>query len=76
MRQALVFPDGSCYLFDYADLPHLAAGLPLITKYEVNFLYPYLHSGSRQEEYLGKWKNRALDLIKKHSGENKRLAID
>jgi len=75
-RAVFVAADGPCVLFDYADLPHLAEGLPTIDEYRAMPTFYYFTAGERAEERAGRFADQIADLMAAHGGGDKRLAID
>jgi Xaa-Pro aminopeptidase len=75
-RCLFVATDGPTVLFDYANLPHLAEGLPTVDEYRANTSFYYFTAGSRAEERALLFGDQIADLMAKHGGGNKRLAID
>ncbi|MEM7224433.1 MAG: Xaa-Pro peptidase family protein [Pseudomonadota bacterium] len=75
-RAVFVAADGPCVLFDYGNYPHLAEDLPTVDEYRVNSSFYYFTAGSRSEERARQFGDQIADLMAKHGGGNKRLAID
>jgi Xaa-Pro dipeptidase len=67
---------GPVVLFDYADLPHLAEGLPLIDEYRVLPSFYYFTRGPRGEEFAATFAREIDDLMRIYAGGNRRLAVD
>jgi Xaa-Pro aminopeptidase len=63
-------------LFDYDNHPHLAEGLPLIDEYRVMPVFYFFAVGPRGEEHARRFGDQIGDLMHKHGGGNRRLAID
>lgn len=75
-RCVFVATEGPVVLFDYADLPHLAEGLPTVDEYRVNASFYYFTAGSRSEERAADFAAQIADLVATYGGGNKRLAVD
>jgi len=75
-RCVFVATEGPVVLFDYANLPHLAEGLPTVDEYRANASFYYFTAGSRSEERAREFAAQIADLVKAHGGGNKRLAVD
>ena len=75
-RCVFVPTEGPVILFDYADLPHLAEGLPTVDEYRTMPGFYYFTAGSHAEERAKKFGDQIADLVRKHGGGNRRLAVD
>ncbi|MCP5073729.1 MAG: aminopeptidase P family protein [Rhodobacteraceae bacterium] len=75
-RCVLVITDGPTILFDYADYPFLAEGLPTIDEYKVMDAFYYFATGANSSDWAAKFGKQIHDEMSKHAGGNKRLAID
>lgn len=75
-RAVFVAAEGPCILFDYADLPHLAEGLPTIDEYRPMPTFYYFTAGERAEERAGQFADQIADLMAAHGGGDRRLAVD
>ena len=75
-RCVFVATEGPVVLFDYADHPHLAEGLPTVDEYRVMPGFYYFTAGSRAEDRARVFGDQIADLVAKHGGGNMRLAID
>jgi Xaa-Pro aminopeptidase len=75
-RCVFIATEGPVVLFDYADHPHLAEGLPTIDDYRVMPVFYYFAAGSNAEEMARRFGAEIAELVKKHGGGNKRLAVD
>ncbi len=75
-RCVFVAADGPLVLFDYANHPHLAEGIPTIDEYRVHSSFYYFTAGPRGEERAQKFADEIADLLRQHGGGNMRLAID
>lgn len=75
-RCVFVALDGPVVLFDYANHPHLAEGLPTVDEYRVLPSFYYFSAGSRAPERVVRFADQIADLMQKHGAGNKRIAID
>ena len=75
-RSVFLAAEGPCVLFDYADLPHLAEGLPTIDEYRPMPTFYYFTAGDRAEERAGRFADQIADLMAKHAPDDRRLAVD
>jgi Xaa-Pro aminopeptidase len=75
-RCVFVALEGPVVLFDYDNHPHMAEGLPLIDEYRVMPVFYFFAVGPRGEESARKFGDQIGDLMRKHGGGNKRLAVD
>ena len=75
-RCVFVALDGPVVLFDYANHPYLAEGIPTIDEYRVFPAFYFFKAGDRGDEFAKEFAAQIADLMKKHSGGNRRLAID
>ncbi len=75
-RCVFVPAEGPVVLFDYADHPHLAEGLPTVDEYRVMPSFYYFTAGSRSEERARQFGDQIADLMTKHGGGNRRHADD
>ena len=56
--------------------PHLAEGLPTVDEYRAIPPFYYFSAGPRAQERATQFGDQIADLVMKHGGGNKRLAID
>jgi Xaa-Pro aminopeptidase len=75
-RCVLVMNDGPVVLFDYADHPFLAEGLPTIDEYRVMDSFYYFNAGPRSAERAERFGDQIIDIVRRHGGRNRRLAVD
>lgn len=75
-RACYVAASGYMVLWDFHNCEHLSAHLPLVREVRGGASFFYFETGDRTLEHAGHFANDLADLIKQHSGENKRLAID
>jgi Xaa-Pro aminopeptidase len=75
-RCIFVAADGPVVLFDYADLPHLAEGLPTVDEYRVMPSFYYFTAGSNAADQARRFGDEIADLMARHGGGNRNLAVD
>ncbi len=75
-RCVFVGLDGPVVLFDYANLPHLAADLPTIDEYRVLPSFYFFAKGPNGQPWAEQFADQVADLMVNHGGGNKRLAVD
>ena len=75
-RCVFVSLDGPVVLFDYANHPYLAEGIPTIDEYRIIPTFYFFGSGNRSDEFVKKFADQIADLISNHGAGNRRLAID
>jgi Xaa-Pro dipeptidase len=75
-RCVFIATEGPVVLFDYSNHPHLAEGLPTIDEYRVMPTFYYFAAADYGPERAKEFGNQIADLMNKHGGGNKRLAID
>ncbi len=75
-RCVFVATEGPVVLFDYANHPHLAEDLPTVDEYRVLPSFYYFAAGPRGEEMAKVFGDQIADLVRKHGGGNRRLAVD
>lgn len=75
-RCVFVASDGPVILFDYGNMPWLAADLPLLDEYRVMPSFYFFTAGERTEHRIKNFCDQIEDLVKTHGGGNTRLAVD
>ena len=75
-RCVFVPTQGPVVLFDYANLPHLVAGLPTVDEYRVMPSFYYFTAGANAEGRARAFGGEIAQLVADHGGGNQRLAID
>jgi Xaa-Pro aminopeptidase len=75
-RYALVVADGPTVMFEFGGCDHLARGIETIQEIRPTTSWFYFTSGPRIAEHAGKWAADIADLVMKHGGGNRRLAVD
>jgi len=75
-RCVFIATDGPVVLFDYSNLPHLAEDLVTIDEYRVMPSFYYFAAADNGPQRARIFSDQIADLMNKHGGGNKRLAID
>jgi Xaa-Pro aminopeptidase len=75
-RCVLVMLEGPVVLFDYANHPHLVEGLPTVDEYRVMSTFYYFAAGPYVEERARRFGDEIADLMRRHGGGNRRIAVD
>jgi len=75
-RCVFVALEGPVVLFDYANHPHLAEGLPTVDDYRVMKPLSYFSAGPRAEERARLFAAEIDALMREHGGGNRRLGVD
>jgi len=75
-RCVFVALEGPVVLFDYDNHPHLAEGLPLIDEYRIMPVYYFFAVGPRGEDCARRFGESIGELMRRHGGGNRRLAVD
>jgi len=75
-RCVFVALEGPVVLFDYDNLPYLAAGLTTIDEYRAMPVFYHFAVGPRTEEAARRFGGEIAALMHLHGGGNRRLAVD
>ena len=75
-RCVFISLDGPVVLFDYANHPHLAEGLPGIDEYRVIPSFYYFSAGYHGEARAQVFASQIEDLVRQHGSGNLRIALD
>ena len=75
-RYVYVPAEGPVIVFEYGGLAHLSEGLPGVDEVRKAVSWYYFAAGSRCQEMVTKWAAEMADLVSRHGGGNKRVAID
>ena len=76
VRYAFVATEGPVVLFDFHSCGHLSEHLPLIDERRGATSWFYFESGYREFELAAKWAQEIAELVRRHGGGNRRLAVD
>ncbi len=75
-RACFVSADGYVVLYDFHSCEHLSDHLPLIREVRGGASFFYFESANRQHEHAAKFARDIDGLMREHSGQNRRLAVD
>jgi Xaa-Pro aminopeptidase len=75
-RYALVCTEGPTICFEYAQAQHLARGLDMVDEVRPCTTWFYFTDGPRLVERANQWADEIVDLVTRHGGGNRRLAVD
>ena len=75
-RYAFVASEGPVVLFDLPSSMHLTRHLETIDERRPSLAWDYMAVGPRGAEMAGRWAAEIADLVDRHGGGNRRLAID
>ena len=75
-RACMVFSDGYMVLWDYKNSPFLADHNPLVKEVRSGASMFYFSSGDLGDEDAGSFVAEIADLMRQHSGTNKKIAVD
>ncbi|HEX9768704.1 MAG TPA: Xaa-Pro peptidase family protein, partial [Kiloniellales bacterium] len=76
VRYCFVATEGPVVLFDFHSTPHLAAGLETVDEIRPAVYWYYFAAGPRGAERAKPWAAEIADLVRRHGGGNRRLAVD
>uniref|UniRef100_A0A8H7K4W7 Probable Xaa-Pro aminopeptidase P n=1 Tax=Bionectria ochroleuca TaxID=29856 RepID=A0A8H7K4W7_BIOOC len=75
-RACFIAPSGYIVLWDFHNCGHLSAHLPLISERRTGATFFYFETGDRSGEHAARFGREVDELLRKHSGINRRLAVD
>jgi len=75
-RYAFVATEGPVVMFEFAGCHHLLEGLATIDEIRTATGWFYFTSGDRMEAKAKRWAAEIADLVQRHGGGNRRLAVD
>jgi Xaa-Pro dipeptidase len=75
-RYVFIATDGPVVMFEFAGCHHLAKGIETIDEIRTATGWFYFTSGPRVTERAQKWAAELADLVHRHGGGNRRLAVD
>jgi Xaa-Pro aminopeptidase len=75
-RYVFIATDGPVVMFEFAGCHHLAKNIETIDEIRTATGWFYFTSGPRVPERAQKWAAELADLVGRHGGGNRRLAID
>ncbi len=76
LRYALIFAEGPGIMFEFKGCEHLCQGLETIDEVRQATGWMYMTTGDRVSERVASWADEIGDLMAKHGGGNRRLAVD
>jgi Xaa-Pro aminopeptidase len=76
VRYVFVPTEGPVVLFDFHNCAHLSAGNEVIAEVRPAVSWFYFAAGDRCAEFAARWAGEVADLVTRHGGGNRRLAID
>lgn len=75
-RACFVGADGHVILWDFHSCEHLSAHLPLVKELRHGASFFYFESGDRVGEHAKIFAGQIDEILRKHAGDNRRLAVD
>ncbi|MGF1631959.1 MAG: M24 family metallopeptidase [Kiloniellaceae bacterium] len=76
VRYVFVPTEGPVVLFDFHNCAHLSAGNEIVAEVRPGIGWFYFAAGDRCAEFAGRWAAEVAELVRRHGGGNRRLAID
>src|SRR3546814_13370961 len=75
-RSVFVPTEGPVVLFDFHNCAHLSDGNETVAEVRPAVSWFYFAAGSRCRELAARWAAEIAELVGRHGGGNRRLAID
>lgn len=75
-RYSFVATDGPIVHFEFLSCEHLAGGIDTIDEVRPATAWTYLMSGPDSQTRAAAWATEITDLVVRHGGDNRRLAVD
>jgi len=75
-RYVFVPAEGPVVVFEYGNKVHLAEGVPTVDEVRPAQPWYYFAAGPRYMEKAREWAAEIADLVSRHGGGNKRVAVD
>jgi len=75
-RAVFVPPEGKMILWDFHNCEHLSGHLPLIGELRGGASFFYFETGDQTAKAAKDFAKQIIDVMAKHAGANKRLAVD
>jgi Xaa-Pro aminopeptidase len=75
-RACFISAGGHVVLWDFHGCGHLSAHLPLINELRSGASFFYFETGERTDEHAKHFASQVEELLRHHSGKNRRLAVD
>ncbi|GAB5468788.1 MAG: Xaa-Pro peptidase family protein [Rhodospirillales bacterium] len=76
VRYCFIPTEGPVILFDFHNCEHLSAGLGTVDEVRPAIGWFYFGAGARGPEQAKRWAGEIADLVSRHGGGNRRLAVD
>ena len=76
VRYCFVATEGPVVVFDFHNCEHLSDGIEVIDEVRPATSWFYFEAGPRCAELAGIWAAEIADLVSRHGGGNRRLAVD
>jgi Xaa-Pro aminopeptidase len=75
-RYALVFADGPAVMFEFKGCEHLCRQLGTIDEIRTATSWTYMSAAENLDRQVRKWAGEIAELMARHGGGNRRIAID
>lgn len=75
-RYCFVAADGPTVMFEFGGCDHLVSELENLDEIRPAISWFFFTSGPRMPERAGRWAAELADLVQRHGGGNRRLAVD
>jgi Xaa-Pro aminopeptidase len=75
-RYCFVATEGPVVLFDFHNCEHLSDGLETVDEVRATCAWYYFSAGPRVAEKARRWAREIADLVRRHGGGTRRLALD
>ena len=75
-RACYVAANGHIVLWDFHTCEHLSAHLPLVKEVRHGASFFYFESGDKVEQHAREFAEGIRDIMKQHTGDNRRIAVD
>jgi len=72
----IFFADGPAILFEFKGCDHLSRSLPGIDEIRRSISWIYMAAAENIDRQVKAWSGEIVELLRQHSGGNKRIAID
>ena len=75
-RACFVPPEGGMVLWDFHNCEHLSAHLPLVGEVRHGASFFYFETGNHTADAARRFVDDVVSLMRRHGGDNRRLAVD
>ncbi|HEX6119000.1 MAG TPA: Xaa-Pro peptidase family protein [Dongiaceae bacterium] len=75
-RYVYVPTEGPVVLFDFGSTGYLSRGYELVAETRTAFPHTYFTNGGRHPEFMAGFAAEIAELVRRHGGGNRRLAVD